>query len=117
MKKTWTLSRGMRQYGRCLHIQLDGEEKTVWAILEQSRRRNRYYFEYKASPIGRYYNNYYYYYGPADFDIRRLDESNTVTADGERFFFVQKDAVYFAGHLLYYRGVLKKWEDDDGMDE
>jgi hypothetical protein len=113
MNRAKLLERGFRRYGSRLTVLHGEEEHTLYAILEQNRRKNRYHFEFKASKIGRYYNNYYFYYGPADYDIRQLSEDDTVFMGTERFVFIQKDAVYFAGEVLYYRGVLKKLEDED----
>ena len=107
LDRAQTIKAYLTRLGQQVTLIRNGEETTVFAVIEQTWKRNKSRFEKNASPIGRYYNRYYIYYGPADYDIRTLSEEDCVLIDGETYYFVQADCVRVGETVQYYRGVLK----------
>ena len=92
----------------------DGEKKTEsFAVIMKNQRKNRLKFESNSSKIGRYFKDYYYYTGPYDVNIKEFSDDAVLSAMGEKFIFVQKEAVVTGGVIQYYTGVLKRIEEDE----
>ncbi len=101
----------LRLAGKPFTVNDGDEEKSGWAVIEQTWRKNKSRFEENSSKIGRYYRDYYNYIGPYDIDIKELSDGAVVLAAGEKFYFVQKERVSVGGYTQYYRGILKKAEE------
>lgn len=113
MDKSKLIEKYLQLIGRPVTVHVNGEEKTVRAVIEETWRRNKSHFEDVSSKLGEYYDDYYHYIGPAGFDIRALGKEDTVEIDGALFFFLRSEAVVTGETVQYYRGVLKKAEGEN----
>lgn len=73
-------------------------------------------FEPDYTPLGTVSNRYYLYIGPYNHNVCQLSDDAVLILDDEKYEFKCKDPVTFAGKVLYYTGVLRKLEGDDGDD-
>ncbi len=108
LNKTSTIEKYLQRLGQSVTLVKNGSETEVFAVIEQTWKRNKSRFERNSSKIGRWYNAYYIYYGPASYDIRALGEEDYAVIDGARYYFVKAECVKVGNITQYYRGVLKK---------
>ncbi|MBQ3904339.1 MAG: hypothetical protein II744_05125 [Eubacterium sp.] len=108
LNKTTIIEKYLRRLGRSVTLVKEGSPTEVFAVIEQTWKRNKSRFERNSSKIGRWYNAYYIYYGPASYDIRALGTDDYAVIDGVRYYFVQAESVKAGNIIQYYRGVLKK---------
>ena len=112
INKASAIEKYLKRLGRSVTIINNEKETELFAVIEQTWKRNKSRFEKSVSPIGRYYNGYYIYYGPSSFDITELGEEDYALIDGKKYYFVQSECVKVGGVIQYYRGVLKKEQED-----
>ncbi len=110
--KSSAIEKYLKRLGRSVTIIKNGSETELFAVIEQTWKRNKSRFEKSISPIGRYYNGYYIYYGPSSFDITGLGDEDFAIIDGKKYYFIQSECVKVSGVIQYYRGVLKKEQED-----
>lgn len=113
INKTSTIERYLRRLGRSVNIVKSGEGTEVFAVIDQTWKRNKSRFERNMSKIGRYFNTYYIYYGPASYDITALTDGDYALIDGVKYYFVQAECVKVGNIIQFYRGVLKKETGED----
>ncbi|MCR5206860.1 MAG: hypothetical protein K6C14_00095 [Eubacterium sp.] len=116
LDKSETIEKYLKRLGQSVFIIKDGKTTEVFAVIEQTWKRNKSHFEEKISPIGRYFNRFYIYYGPASYDIRELGDDGYAVIDGEKYYFVQADCVKAGNTVQYFRGVLKKEQGGEGYE-
>lgn len=112
--KTKTIERYLKKTGQQVTIVKGSESTTLFAVIEQTWKRNKTRFEENSSKIGRYYNDYYIYFGPASYDISALAYDDYALIGGEKYAFIQSEKVTVDNRVQYYRGVLKKLREADG---
>lgn len=94
-----------------------GKPQEIFAVVEQTYKRNKSRFEDEASMIGRRFNDYYIYYGPASFDIELLGEDDYLLIDGTKFYFIKKEKIKVNNFVQYYWAVIKKEEGSENVFE
>ncbi|MBR3148968.1 MAG: hypothetical protein IKF64_02270 [Eubacterium sp.] len=97
-------------------IDKNGGEEIIFAVVQQSWRRNKTNFEDKAEKPGRVYNEYCEIICPFDFDIKGCDRSTVFVIDGDRYELCRSEAVKAFGRIQFCRGIIKRiWEADENV--
>ena len=96
-------------------IKTDGSELRDRAILQSSSTRRPVLAEAHAGHAGRYDSHRWDYIGQPSLDITVLTAQDTLLCRGERFFFIQAEAVAVNDTVQYYRGVLRKAEEESDV--
>lgn len=107
----------LRKLGRPVIVKKsDGSEVEIFAVVEQTWRKNKTKFEDVSSIIGRVGNDYFEFFGPASCDITTLTKDDLIIFDKKKYCFVKSDRVVVGGFIQYYTGVLKRvWEEDGNV--
>lgn len=91
----------------------DNSEEQIFAVIEQTWRKNKSKFEDASSMIGQHGEDFYEYFGPASFDITQMGDNDYFVCEGIKYYFVKTEKVIVGEHVQYYTGMLKRiWEDD-----
>lgn len=93
-------------------VRADGSRLPARAIIQRAWTRMKLHFEEKADIAGRYSPLYYYYIGPASVNILNEAEDAVLQCGEEQYYFTQKDAVTVNDTVQYYRGMLKRYEEE-----
>ena len=92
-------------------VKSDGGRDTVFAVVNQTWRKNKSRFENNATAAVFYYNDYYTYFGPSDFDIYNIKDNDYLMFDGVKYEFVRRERVIIGGRIQFYTGILKRIAD------
>lgn len=92
----------------CIVKHANGDEDSVFAVLQPVWRKAKSKFEGVNSPIGEVKNDYYIYIGPVDYDITTLGKKDTLICDNKRFFFERAEKSMVSNIPHYCTGVLKR---------
>ncbi|MBQ7740587.1 MAG: hypothetical protein IJT65_05070 [Eubacterium sp.] len=109
-----TIEELLKLAGRKIKIVKDADETELYAVIEQTYKRNKSRFEELSGEIGLYRNDYCFYYGPASFDITSPCEDEYILDGEEKYIFIKKERVKVNDTLQYYRAVIKKSREADG---
>lgn len=94
-------------------VKSDGGRDTVFAVVNQTWRKNKSRFENNATAAGFYYNDYYTYFGPSDFDIYNIKGNDYLMFDGVKYEFIRRERVIIGGRVQFYTGILKRIAEED----
>lgn len=90
---------------------------TVQAFVYPMRYKSRMYLEETHTPLGSSTNAKYLYIGPPDLDLTALAQTDVLQTQGSEFYCLVAEPVYFNGRVLYYRGILKKKQEETDYDD
>ncbi len=99
-------------------IQIEKEDGSVMedkALIQNAWTRQHLRYDRHAAQPGRYGSRYWLYIGPPSLNITVLSEKDTLLYDDEHYYFIQTEAVKVGEHVQYYRGILKKTEEEDDV--
>ena len=106
----------LTMYGNTVRIvQSDGEETFARALIQNAWTRQHLRYDLHAAKPGRYGSRYWLYIGPPSLNILALNEDATLHYDNEKYCFVQREAVTINNTVQYYRGILKKAEEENDV--
>lgn len=114
--KSKTLEKTISAVGNTIRIvREDGTELRGRALVQNAWTRQHLRYDRHAAEPGRYSSRYWLYIGPPSLDITVLNDGDTLYCDRETYYFIQQEAVKMNDTVQYYRGILKKAEEDDDV--
>lgn len=93
----------------------DGAVLNGKALIQNAWTRQHLRYDRHAAQPGRYGSRYWLYIGPSSLDITALSENDTLYYEHHPFYFIQAEAVNVGDHVQYYRGILKRTEEEDDV--
>lgn len=114
--KSKLIEKYINKLGNTVHIeQEDGTVTEGKALIQNAWTRQHLRYDRHAAQPGRYSSRYWLYLGPPSLDITALTENDTLHCEQSAYYFIQSEAVKVGGRVQYYRGVLKKTEEEDDV--